>query len=76
MKLLLVMALTMIHVTGPTGNRVDINPTDIVSLRQPPTAGFLDPKVKCVIFTLDASFIGAQETCDQVRALIIEVEDQ
>ena len=75
MKLLMAMALTMIHVTGPTGNRIDINSSDIVSLRQPPTAGFLDPKVKCVIFTLDAAFIGAQETCQQIRELIIQAEE-
>ena len=76
MKLLLVMALYLIHVTGPNGNRIDVNAADIVSLRQPQLLGYYDPKVKCVIYTLDATFIGAQETCEQVRELILQVEEQ
>ena len=75
MKFLLVMAITLIHVTGPNGNRIDVNPADIVSLRKPPVAGFYDIKVKCVIYTLDGQFIGTQETCEQVRELVVEVEE-
>ena len=76
MQLLLVTAIILIHITGPTGNRIDVNPADIVSLRQPQIPGFYDAKVKCVIYTLDASFIGSQETCQQIRAMIIQAEDQ
>ena len=76
MNLLLTMALVMIQVTGPNGNRIDVNPNDIVSLRQPQTRDFYDPRVKCIVYTLDATFVGTQETCEQVRNLLIQVEEQ
>ena len=69
MKLLLV-SVVMIQLTGPNGNRIDVNPHDIVTIREPQVPGFFDAKVKCVLFTLDNQFIGIRETCAQVRELI------
>ena len=70
LALLLTTNEVFIPLTAPSGNKIYLNPIDIVSVRTPQVSGVFDKKVNCVIFTLDGQFIGVMETCDRVREMV------
>ena len=67
----LIIALHLVQLTGPNGQRIYINPVDVVTIRQP-TAGadHFHAAVQCVIFTVDGRWLGVVESCDNVERLI------
>jgi hypothetical protein len=64
----ILLATALIALTGPDGQAIDINPAEIVSLRD---AGGekdgLHSSVHCQINTADGKYIGVVETCATVR---------
>ena len=71
----LAYAVTLITLTGPNGEEVDINPSEIVSLRvNADDSGAFHSKVLCVVRTADGNFIGVEEQCSKVRRLIMEAK--
>ena len=73
--LLLVIGVQLIAFTGPNGNKIEINPKLITSIREPQVVGHYDPKVRCVIYTSDSQFIGVKETCDRVRQMLTDEKE-
>jgi hypothetical protein len=65
-------AAALITLTGPGGQVIDINPAEIVSLREPRGDGHFDKDVHCLIHTADGKFITVIETCQIVRERIDE----
>jgi hypothetical protein len=59
------LALALVALTGPGGQVIEINPAEIVSLREPRGDHF-DKDVHCLIHTSDGKFIAVLETCQAV----------
>ena len=62
--LLVVVAQALIALTGPAGDQIDINPAEIISLRQ--AAKDQDAKIRCIIRLTDGTSLGVTETCHTV----------
>jgi hypothetical protein len=71
---MVLLALTLVIVTGPDGQKISINPDEIVSLREPRGEGHFDKNVHCLIHTGDGRFVAVTETCAEVSRLIQEDE--
>ena len=73
--IMLAVTLQLLVLTGPNGNKVEINPKLITSIREPQVVGHYDPKVRCVIYTSDSQFIGVRETCERVRQILMDEKE-
>jgi hypothetical protein len=70
---LLTVALVLAQFSTPDGShRVDINPNEITSIRDPRTfsAGHWAHGTGCLIVTTSGRFIPVHENCDMVRSAI------
>jgi len=64
-----VTALRLVVLHGPNGQRVEINPEQVISIREPrgQDKGHFHQGVKCLIFTSDAKMTGVLEDCETVE---------
>jgi len=64
----------LVRVTGLDGQEIDLNPSQIVSLRSP--RGVHDPRgvhhdaVRCLIHTTDGKIVSVVETCQDVLKML------
>lgn len=68
------VAVDLIEVHGPDGQRAYVNTHEISSLREPADKDLrqhFPPKVHCVVMTTNGKFLAVTETCDQIRNVII-----
>jgi hypothetical protein len=75
--MLLELALALfVRVTTPDGLVVDLNPSEIVSMRKPRAEDkrVVHGNVHCMIFTSDGKFIGVLEECAAVEQKIKELQ--
>lgn len=70
--MLLVLALNLVVLSGPEGQIVRINPSQVVSVREPRNTaeGHFNKDVRCLIHMADGKFVAVTETCDIVRQLL------
>lgn len=66
----IVLVLRLIELHGPGGQFVEINPEEIVSLREPRAGDHFAFGIKCLIFTSDGKYTGVIETCAQVAEMV------
>ena len=66
---MLILALALVTFSGPDGQRIDVNPADVVTVRQPrgSESDHFDPDIKCLISTVDGKFIAVTTDCATVR---------
>lgn len=69
-----VLALLLVQLTGPDGQRIDLNPQEITSVREP--RGGFDKEIHCLIHMADGKFIAVIETCAQVREKLGQEEQE
>lgn len=62
-----VVALALLQFTGPTGQRIDVNPLAVSSIREPRGGEHFAQGTKCLILMSNSSLIAVQEDCDVVR---------
>lgn len=64
-----------VRVTMPDGLAVDLNPSEIVSMRKPRAEDkrVVHGAVRCVIATSDGKFIGVLEDCEEIERRIKEL---
>lgn len=75
--LVLLVALYFIRLTGPDDISIDVNPAQIVTVREPRGQDRIVHKdAKCLVFLADSKFIAVKETCDRVRELIEQAESE
>jgi hypothetical protein len=60
------VALTLVLLTGPGGQTVEVNPEEVVSIRSPRSVDHMPSSVHCIVFTTDSKFIGVGERCSEV----------
>jgi len=65
-KAVVFVAVHFIQLTGPDGQRIEINPEEIVSIREPRSTDHFAPGTKCILFTSDSKYSVVQETCEAV----------
>ena len=64
------MSLTLILLTGPGGQTIELNPQAVVELRAPRGTDHVAKSVRCLVFTLDGRFVGVEESCARARDLV------
>jgi hypothetical protein len=53
---------------GPDNQPIDINPDQVVSVRQPRASeGHFQKGIRCLVITADGKFVAVMETCDEIR---------
>jgi hypothetical protein len=73
----IILALHLLRLTGPDHQIVDINPAEIVSIRQPRGSDtHFHKDVRCLIHTADGKFIAVVEDCDSVRDQLETLENE
>lgn len=67
--MMMIIALALITLHGPTGARLDINGDSVTSIRDPHamSEGHWGKNVHCVIIADGSGAIAVMETCDEVR---------
>ena len=61
------MTMTLVMLTGPQHQVIEINPEEVVSLRAPRAIDHMTRDIRCMVFTTDGKFIGVTETCRTVE---------
>jgi hypothetical protein len=61
------IVLELLQLTGPDGQHVEVNPAEIVTLREVTKNEHFAPGTKCLIHTSDGKFVAVQETCEKVH---------
>jgi hypothetical protein len=66
---MLLVAIALVTLAGPDGQRIDVNPAEVVSVREPreSQAEHFDPSIKCVLQTADGKLIAVVTDCATVR---------
>jgi hypothetical protein len=62
----IVVAIMLVQFSGPTGQRIDVNPAEVTSVREP-KGTLLAEGVHCVIGMSNRNFISLGDDCDTVR---------
>ena len=72
-KMDIVPALILIVLTGPDGQHIELNPKEIVSIREPRTTEDHFPKgARCLINTTDGKIVVVTNTCEAVHEMIAD----
>jgi hypothetical protein len=74
MSFAIVVAIVFVQLTGPDGRqRIDVNPNEITSLREPRAAigAHFAKGTGCVIATTSGKLTAVHEHCDEVRKRIV-----
>jgi hypothetical protein len=70
------LVLTLIQLTAADGSEVDVNPAEVVTLRvSTEDRDTFHENVHCVIKTVDGAAIGVRETCAEIRAKMLRLEE-
>jgi hypothetical protein len=75
MAVMLILAVVLISLHAPNGDRIDINPDTITSMhgRVPQRKGdaaLMAKEIECLINLSDGKYVSVVEKCDEVRELI------
>lgn len=63
----MMIAQTLIELTGPDNQVIEMNPAEIVSMRVPRhTDDHFAKGIHCIIFTSDSKYTSVQESCREV----------
>jgi hypothetical protein len=67
-----ILCLTLVLLTGPGGQHIQVNPEAVVSLREARAPDHIHHAVHCNVFTSDGKFIGVEESCAKVAERLLE----
>ena len=69
-----VTALRLVVLHGPDGHVVEINPEEVVTLREPrgQEHGHFHSNIKCLVFTADGKYLGVTESCATVEHKLMD----
>lgn len=68
------LALMLVQLTGPDGQRVDVNPAEVVSVRAPFIESHHAEGANCLLNMADGRTLTVKEECDMVRARLGEAK--
>lgn len=62
------LCLALVQLSGTEGQRIDINPAQIVSVRTVrDVPGHFGPQAKCLLHTTDGKIVTVTDDCETVR---------
>jgi hypothetical protein len=62
------VALRLVHFYGPDQQLIEINPDEVVAIREPrDSEKHFHQEVHCLVFTSDGKFVAVQEDCETVE---------
>jgi hypothetical protein len=67
-----ILCLTLVLLTGPGGQHIQVNPEAVVSLREARAPDHIHHAVHCNVFTSDGKFIGVEESCGVVAKRLLQ----
>ena len=68
------VAFKLIQLHGPSGQLIDINPDQVVTLREPRAdEGHFPRGIRCIVNMTDGKLNVVQEDCLTIRSMIEEV---
>jgi hypothetical protein len=70
------LVVALIPFTGPDSQRIDLNPSEIVSVRPPRSTEHFGEGIRCLIHTVDGKFVAVIEDCDTVRQRLNEANQE
>jgi hypothetical protein len=68
------IAISLIELHGPNGQRVEVNPAQVSSVRVPRIVDHFAPGTKCVVFMTDGKFATVTDDCDSVEKKLEEAK--
>ena len=70
------LALLLLRLTGVDGSEIDVNPAEIVSLRNSASdEDTFHAGAMCVVKTVDGSFFGVRESCEAIRERFMSLRE-
>lgn len=63
----MLLVVHLLQFTGPDGQRIEVNPAGIVSIRTPRKSEHFAPGTHCIIFTSDNKWLTVVESCQEVN---------
>jgi hypothetical protein len=65
----IIVAVALVTLSGPDGQRIDVNPATVVSVREPreSASDHFASSVKCILQTVDGKLIAVTTDCATVR---------
>jgi hypothetical protein len=66
----MLVAILLVQLTGPDGKqRIDINPAEVTSIREPSASaeGHFARGTKCIVVMTSGKFVAVHESCTKVR---------
>jgi hypothetical protein len=67
-----ILAVVLVQLSGPDGQWIDVNPREVVSVREPRVAEHFAPGIKCLLHMTDGKIITVVEDCETVRGKLTE----
>jgi uncharacterized protein YlzI (FlbEa/FlbD family) len=64
------LAIVLVELHGPDGQRYYVNPAEITSIREPIAKEHFAHGTRCVIVMTSGKFISTREGCDEVRKMV------
>jgi hypothetical protein len=61
------LATSLVELSGPGGQRIFVSPSQIISVRQPRSDQHFAPGTRCLVGTTDGKYLTVVEPCDEVR---------
>jgi len=76
MNQLSIVAIALVELHGLSGQKIDINPAEVVSVRKPRVTdqGYISKNVRCLITLADGKFVSIVDECDVVERKLGEVK--
>lgn len=71
-----ILVASFVAFTGPDGQRIDVQTSQITSVREPRSVEHFAPGVKCILHMTDGKFVTVIEPCETVRERIGDVENR
>jgi hypothetical protein len=64
-----VVAILLVAFNGPAGQRIDVNPAEVTSVREPSVANktYFAEGVRCLIGLVNGRFVAVADNCMEVR---------
>ena len=76
MPWIVLIASHLIRLTGPDNQIIEVNPAEIVSVRQPRVSDHFASGSRCAINTTDGKIVVVQELCTSVMRFIEYEQDK
>jgi len=66
----MLFVLKMISLHGPGGQMIELNPGEVISLREPSSQEHFAKSIKCIVSTSDGKFHTVLEDCNTVKQML------